>query len=96
VSGKIRLTVEIWRIKVRLYLGSGLCALGIEVKLSQIPVIFFTVLSTRKESKRNHLTESNGQSLATSIGTEVSLYCCRAGLFGSKCDLPMQISPLGG
>jgi hypothetical protein len=45
------------RLKLKIYLGSGLCALGIEVELSQIPGIFFTVLSTRKEFKRNHLTQ---------------------------------------
>jgi hypothetical protein len=33
--------------------------------------------------------------IAASIGTEVLRYYCRAGLFGSKCDLSMQISPLG-
>jgi hypothetical protein len=34
---------------------------------------------------------------AASISTEVNAerYYCRAGLFGSKCDLSMQISPLG-
>jgi hypothetical protein len=50
---KIRYNVELWRLKLKVYLGSGLCALGIEVQLSQIPVIFFTILSTRKEFSRN-------------------------------------------
>ncbi len=48
-----------------------------------------------KGTERCGKVEDKLREIAASIGTEVLRYYCRAGLFGSKCDLSMQISPLG-